>query len=96
MEKNVDFQFHDYKTKGITDAKLKEWCAQAGWENLINKKGMTWRQLELSAQEKVKNQSAAIALMKEKTSVIKRPLIEFKNKVIALGFNPETYANIKW
>jgi arsenate reductase-like glutaredoxin family protein len=29
--------------------------------------------------------------MKEKTSVIKRPLIESGDKVIALGFDPEEY-----
>jgi len=32
--------------------------------------------------------------MKEKTSVIKRPLIESDNRVIALGFEPEIYKKI--
>jgi len=89
---NVEYDFHDYKTKGITDAKLKSWSKQVGWESLVNKRGTTWRQLDPTAQAKVTSESAAIALMKEKTSVIKRPLIEIDDKVITLGFDEAEYA----
>ena len=88
----VEFEFHDYKAKGITDTKLKEWSKQVGWESLVNKRGTTWRQLDEKAQAKVTSESAAIALMKEKTSVIKRPLIEKNGKVLLLGFDEEAYA----
>jgi arsenate reductase (glutaredoxin) len=91
---NVEFEFHDYKAKGITDAKLKSWSKQVGWESLVNKRGTTWRQLDEAEQEKVKSESAAVALMKEKTSVIKRPLIEDGEKVVALGFDEESYAKV--
>ena len=82
----VDFEFHDYKTKGITEAKLKSWSKQVGWESLVNKRGTTWRQLDPQVQKKISNEKNAIALMMEKTSVIKRPLIEQDGKVVALGF----------
>jgi arsenate reductase len=88
---NVEFEFHDYKTKGISESKLKEWSSQIGWESLVNKRGTTWRQLDPSVQAKVTNEKAAIALMMEKTSVIKRPLIEKASKVIALGFDEADY-----
>lgn len=91
-EHDVDFVFHDYKAKGVTEAKLKQWCSQVGWEALVNKRGTTWRQLPPEAQQRVTTQGAAIALMKEKTSVIKRPLIESGNDVLALGFDPDEYA----
>jgi Spx/MgsR family transcriptional regulator len=90
----VEFEFHDYKSKGITDAKLKAWSKQVGWESLVNKRGTTWRQLDEAVQKKVTNESAAVALMKDKTSVIKRPLIEKDGKVIALGFDEGEYAKI--
>lgn len=93
-EHNIDFVFHDYKSKGIAEAKLREWTAQAGWESLVNKRGTTWRQLSPEAQQNVRDEDAAIALMKEKTSVIKRPLIEAGDKVIALGFDEGDYENI--
>jgi arsenate reductase len=93
-ENNVDYQFHDYKAKGITESKLKDWCAEVGWETLVNRKGTTWRQLDPDVQAKVRDQSAAIRLMKEKSSVIKRPLIESGDKIIALGFDPDLYAKV--
>lgn len=88
---NVDFEFHDFKSKGITADKLKDWCTQAGWESLVNKRGTTWRQLPTDVQGKVTDQSSAIALMQEKTSVIKRPIIESSGKIIALGFDERRY-----
>lgn len=84
---NVEFEFHDYKKSGVTDSKLKEWSKQVGWESLVNKRGTTWRQLDEATQKKITNEKAAIDLMKEKTSVIKRPLIENGGKVITLGFD---------
>jgi arsenate reductase (glutaredoxin) len=87
----VDYDFHDYKTQGVTAAKLKAWSAQVGWESLVNKRGMTWRQLDPATQAGVTSEKAAIALMLEKTSVIKRPLIEVDGQVVALGFDEATY-----
>lgn len=95
LKKNgVDFEFHDYKTKGITEDKLKQWSKQVGWEALVNKRGTTWRQLDETVQSKITNEAAAISLMKEKTSVIKRPLIEKNNKVVALGFDEAQYKKL--
>jgi len=90
-QNNVDFEFHDYKSKGITDEKLKEWSSQVGWESLVNKRGTTWRQLDDETQSRITSEKEAIALMKEKTSVIKRPLIEDNGKVLTLGFDEETF-----
>ena len=95
LKKNkVEFEFHDYKSKGITDAKLKGWSKQVGWESLVNKRGTTWRQLDESVQKKITSEAAAINLMKDKTSVINRPLIERDGKVIALGFDEEAYGKV--
>ena len=68
-----------------------EWSKQVGWESLVNKRGTTWRQLDEAVQKKVTSENAAIDLMVEKTSVIKRPLIENKGKVILLGFDEVEY-----
>lgn len=95
LNKNkIEFDFHDYKKSGITEAKLKEWSKQVGWESLVNKRGTTWRQMEESVQKKVVDEKSAIALMLEKTSVIKRPLIEEKNKVLLLGFDEAEYKKV--
>lgn len=95
LKKNkIDYEFHDYKSKGITASKLKEWTGQVGWETLVNKRGTTWRQLDESTQKKITTEKAAIELMIEKTSVIKRPLIEQNGKIVTLGFDETEYKKV--
>jgi Spx/MgsR family transcriptional regulator len=95
LKKNkIEFEFHDYKSKGVESAKLKEWARQKGWEALVNKRGTTWRQLDETSQNKITDEKSAIELMKEKTSVIKRPLIESGTHVIALGFDESEYERL--
>lgn len=87
----IDFKFHDYKKSGITASKLSDWSKQVGWEVLVNKRGTTWRNLDEDIKKEVKNEKAAIALMLDNNSVIKRPLIEKNGKVIVLGFDEAEY-----
>ena len=85
------YEFHDYKKLGVTATQLTNWSKQIGWEALINKKGATWRQLPKEIQESITTQKAAIALMIEKTSIIRRPLIEENGKIVVLGFDEAEY-----
>lgn len=90
-ENKVQYQFHDYKKLGINATQLNAWCKQISWEDLINKKGATWRQLPKDIQEGITTQKDAIALMMEKTSIIRRPIIEENGKIIAIGFDEIAY-----
>ncbi len=90
----IVYEFHDYKKKGVTATQLKNWSTQIGWEALINKKGTTWKQLPKEVQEKINSQKAAIDLMMEKTSVIRRPLIEENGKVLVIGFDESAYSKL--
>ncbi len=87
--KNIGVEFVDFKKPGITKEKLAYWCKKVGYEILLNKKSTTWRSLAIEMQQKIINEKAAIQLMQEYTSLIKRPVIEINNIVI-VGFN-ETY-----
>jgi Spx/MgsR family transcriptional regulator len=89
-ENHTDYEFHDYKKLGITKEKLKEWSTKAGWEQLVNKKGTTWRGLPTEQQQKISCQKEAIKLMIEKPSVIKRPVIEAEGKLL-IGFDKAEY-----
>lgn len=90
----VKYTFHNYKKEGITAAKLKNWSKQKGWEILLNKKGTTWRGLDETVQASITNEKKAIALMTEFTSIIKRPVIEKDDIVIAVGFDEKEYEKI--
>lgn len=88
---NIDFEFHDFKKLGITAEKLEEWNSKAGYEKFLNKQGLTWKQLDLAAKEKVTSAVKALPLLKEKTSMIKRPVIE-DNGFLFFGFDETVYA----
>jgi Spx/MgsR family transcriptional regulator len=92
-KEKLDFIFHDYKKEGASAKKLNEWCKQIDWEILLNKRGTTWKQLPANVQGEIKNQSSAVKLMKEHTSLIKRPVIEYAGRIEA-GFQEKTYADL--
>lgn len=91
-DKGVAYSFHNYKTDGIDEARLKSWCATLGWEKVLNKAGTTFR--ALPPEDKVNlDQDKAIALMLAQPSLIKRPLLDVDGQFTA-GFKPEGYAAI--
>lgn len=85
----VTYQFHDYKKQGITRERIEHWLTQKRWEELVNRSGTTWR--KLPDADKPTNTEAAIALMLEKPSVVRRPLIEQNGQIVLLGFNADSY-----
>lgn len=91
-ENNIPFDFHDYKKQSISTEKLQDWSRQVGWENLINRKGTTWRRLDEAGKEKAREEAGAIEVLAANTSMIKRPLLEQDGKVVALGFNEKEYS----
>lgn len=90
QENNITYEFYDYKKEGITVSKLKEWSKAVGWENLLNLKSSTWRKLKANGQQEITSQAAAITLMQEHTSIIKRPVVAFDKKIL-VGFKEEEY-----
>jgi len=94
QEHKISYEFHDYKKKGISSAKLSEWSKQVGWEILLNRKGTTWKQLDQSLQNSIKSEKSAVSLLIEKTSAIKRPLIEKNGKVVVIGFEEGLYKRL--
>ena len=81
--------FHDYKTAGIDSAVLARWCAEVGWEVLLNRGGTTFRKLP-DAQKTGLNERKAISLMLAQPSMIKRPVLEL-GKHVWVGFQPDVY-----
>jgi arsenate reductase (glutaredoxin) len=92
-DNQVSYEFHDFKKLGVTEDKLEQWSTKTGWEPLLNKRGTTWKKLDVEVQSKVTDKVAAFALMQDKTSVIKRPVVETPSGVL-LGFDEEAYKSL--
>ena len=83
--------FHDFKKHGVPAAELARWADAVGWESLLNRKCTTWRQLTAEAQGAVHDSDSAQALMQAHTSVIKRPVVDWGDGQLTVGFNPQIW-----
>lgn len=91
----VTYEFHDFKKHGVTQAMLSGWLKQVGWQKLLKKTGPTWGKLPDEVKAGIKDDASALALMLEQPNVIKRPVLEQNGKLLALGFDENTYENLK-
>ncbi|MFT5224828.1 MAG: arsenate reductase [Polaribacter sp.] len=91
-QRELAFEFHDYRKQGLDPALLRNWVNELGWEVLINKRGTTWRQLSDTVKNNVDNESA-IAIMLENPAIIKRPLL-VKGDERHVGFSDANYNHI--
>nr|WP_249665296.1 Spx/MgsR family RNA polymerase-binding regulatory protein [Mucilaginibacter sp. Bleaf8] len=89
-QNQVDYEFHDFKKLGVSADKLQEWDAKAGYEKFLNKQGLTWKQLDPEVKESIKTKEDALQLVQQKTSMIKRPVIE-DNGFLFFGFDESAY-----
>ena len=91
---DIAFEFHDFKKHGLDVDIAQSWLQQADWTKLINRSGLTWRDLPEQRKQSIVDATTALALMMEKTSVIKRPVLEQNGKLLHVGFDEAAYAKI--
>ena len=93
LEQNdIAYTFHDYRKDGLEAGWLAETEAALGWEDLLNKRGTTFRQLT-DEQKSDLNKDTALGLMLEYPAMIKRPVL-IHNGNYYLGFKPAQYEEI--
>ncbi len=91
-EHAVPYQFHDFKKQGVPPAQLDAWLQAVDWETLVNRKGTMWRKLDAAAQAAVVDTASARALALTQASIIKRPVVEWADGSVTVGFKPEAFA----
>lgn len=87
------YEFVDYKKTGIATAHLPDWIARAGWQKLLNTRGLMWKKLSDEQRTDV-DEKKALALMAETPSLIKRPVLD-TGKALLVGFDEVAYAKLK-
>ena len=90
----IAYEFRDFKKNGVNQALLEDWLNQQPWEKLVNRAGMTWRNLTDTEKASVVDAPSAIKLMLEKSSVIKRPVLVKNGKIVCLGFSETAYKEL--
>ncbi|HPW85332.1 MAG TPA: ArsC family reductase [Rhodoferax sp.] len=87
----VDYAFHDFKKQGVPQPQIDTWLAAVGWETLINRKGTAWRGLDDATKAAVVDAASARAVALASPSVIKRPVVQWADGTITVGFTPERF-----
>ena len=87
-----EWQFHDFRKAGVPDDRLAAWLAAVGWERLLNRKGTSWRALDEATRASVVDATSAKAVMRLQPSTIKRPVVEWPDGAISVGFDAEDWA----
>ncbi len=87
-ENQIKYEFHDYKKHNIEKAKIQSFIDNLSIDNVLNKRGTTWKKLSEQEQKQAEETDQAIDLMQANTSMIKRPIIEHDNGFIA-GFDAD-------
>lgn len=89
---DVNFSFHDYRKDGIDRDWLVKVCKELEWQNVLNKRGTTYRQLDDKTKDAM-DETLAIECMLRSPAMIKRPIL-CTNGNYYLGFKQSDYETL--
>ena len=90
-EKDIDFDFIDYKQESVDEKKIREWLKQVDLKVLFNNRGKKYRDLKL--KDLNLDDERKIEWLAKENYLIKRPVIEYNGQVI-VGFDEDKYKEI--
>lgn len=85
----VDYEFVDYKKSKPNDALLEGFLEKVDLEDLINKRGTTFRKLTDQEKAQLDDVADALLLMMDNSSMIKRPIVQFPDGELVVGLKEE-------
>lgn len=88
----IRYQFHDFRTSGLSATKLDAWLNAVGGPRLINRRSTTWKQLSEKERNEIEAGDGKLTILANPT-LIKRPVLEHGGKIYN-GFKPEQYNDI--
>ncbi|MFC0309387.1 ArsC family reductase [Gallibacterium trehalosifermentans] len=90
QQHQLEAVLHDYRQHGIDHQFLQHVTEIFGWENLVNKRSTTWRNLDEQTKNNI-NSHNVIELLLQQPTLIKRPIVLGK-QIQLIGFNEKQYA----
>ena len=88
----VDYRFHDLRRDGLGRKMLQHWEQRLGWEQLLNRRGSSWRKLPEEVRDSI-DRSSALRIMQQQPSIIRRPLLD-DGRQLHVGFSTGNYGSI--
>jgi len=91
-EHGINFDFVDYKVESVGEEKIREWLKQVDINVLFNNKGKKYRDLGL--KELKLDDEGKITWMAKENYLLKRPVIEYGEGKVHVGYNEDEYTKI--
>ena len=88
----VAYRAHDLRGDGLERRVLEAWLETLDWEQLLNRRSKTWRDLPASRRDGL-DQGTASALMLTEPLLIKRPVLAIGPR-LCVGFSVSEYASL--
>ncbi|PLC51155.1 arsenate reductase [Pollutimonas subterranea] len=93
-QRELPYSFTDYREQPISGAQLVAWAGVlGGWEKLVNRASMTWRNLPES-RKAPGNEQQWLALIAEFPALVKRPVAVTGPNNVAVGFSEKKYSEL--
>ena len=81
----------DYRDNPLPQASLRGWSRElGGWEKLVNRAAMTWRQLPEDRKSPASDEEW-LALIAEFPALVRRPLATWPDNTVTVGFTEKKY-----
>ncbi|WP_444911261.1 ArsC family reductase [Microbulbifer sp. PAAF003] len=94
LEKNgVDYRFHDFRVDGMEDVPLQAWLDKFGWQEVLNRRSTSWRELS-DEQKNEMDKALALDLASATPTLIKRP-VTTTSKETLFGFKEATFEQLQ-
>ena len=87
----IDHEFIDFRETPVDEKTIISWLQHSDMKTLFNTRGTTYRTLKL--KELSLNDEDKKSWLAKENMLIKRPVIEFDNKII-VGYNEPQYQEI--
>lgn len=91
QQHQISYVFHNYKTEGISNEQIELWATKINLRDLINRRGLTYRRLDMTVKTALETLEGTIACLVQYPTLIKRPVLT-KGTSLLVGFTPEDYA----
>ena len=89
--RGIEAEFVDYRDHPLPSESLQRWSSElGGWEKLVNRASMTWRQLP-DARKSPASDEEWLALITEFPTLVRRPLATWRDGTVSVGFSEKKY-----
>ena len=92
-ENRITFDFFDFRKNELTPVQIEIWIDKIGLNQLINRRGTTWRNLPDELQDQV-SKSKNVDVLLEFPTLMKRPIIEIGDYFL-VGFDASVIKQIE-